>query len=165
MNIFGFMIVQDFKIVNQYDLFFGLQNENVQAVQELLLGQSEKAAVISPTCQSMQECDGAETAKLLIDLASKINPAGFDPSNLLRGLVQNRYINDAAMAELIEHLWKMGAMMEQQTYGLLEQSHPGQDYAKSIESLRYYEEYQKADTKEPEMNRKELQAEFGFNLT
>jgi hypothetical protein len=151
MDIFGFLIRQNFKIINQHDFFFNLEIENVQVVQELLLGDAEKAADISPNLRSLQECDDAETAELLIDLASKINPIGFNPSDLLRGLIQNRNIDDATMANLIEHLCKMDAMVEQQTYGLLDQSHPGQDYTKSKETLRYYQEYQKVDIKEPEM--------------
>lgn len=148
MDIFGFLIGQDFNLIDdQHDIFFHLEAENVQAVANLLLGYPEKAAALAPTGRSLEECFDAELAYLLIDLARRLNPAGFDPTGLLRGLVQNRNIEDGGMAELIEHLCKMGAAVEAQTFGLLEQ-----DYAKSHETLRYYEEQQKEDIKEPGMN-------------
>jgi hypothetical protein len=149
VDILEFLIGQDFTIINRHDLFFHFNSENVQAIQNLLLGHAEKAVAIAPTCRSLQECFNAEQAYVLIGLASSLNPAGFHPTDLLRGLARNPNIEDEDMAGLIEHLCKIGAAVEQQTFGLLEQSHPGQNYAKSLETLHYYEEYQKVDIKEP----------------
>jgi hypothetical protein len=151
MDIAEFLLYQDFQIIDKHCFFLYMEDLNVHGIQQLLLGHPEKAASLAPTRRSVQECDGAKTARCLIDLASKLNPAGFDPSDLLRGLVQNGTICDAKMADLIKKLCEMGAAVEAQTYDLLEQSHPGQNYAKSHDTLHYYQEYQRFDLKEPEM--------------
>jgi hypothetical protein len=146
------MLYHDFEIVDGYRFFTFMENLNVEELQHLLLGHPKKAISLSPTRRSLRKCNNAKMAHRLIDLASKINPAGFDLSDFLRGLVKNHNIEDAAMAEVIEHLCKMGAVVTKRTCRLLKHSHEDEDYAKSRETLQFYKESQKDDIKEPEMD-------------
>jgi hypothetical protein len=148
MWMFRYLICHDFRIAKGHDLFYDLPEDILGEILQVLHELPVRAAQMAPSRQSLQQCDGAAQAHLMIDLATRLNPSGIDPSELLLGLIQNHSLGDAAMARLIERLCQMGAVVNDHVFAVLEELHPG--YAESVETLRQYELDQES-IKDPNM--------------